>query len=464
MSGPKVVRIVSPEEMAQLEARRDKVLAELRKAIEKWHHCLTDLGMLADDKRRDADERCKLLEQEFFPNFSKSMQRARDEIRFLEEDADQARIEARAKYRARRRNLASSAATIVNELKRLGQKPSEELLKVIDQVNAASEAQFEEFQRIVNGAMHLCLKHSEPVRPREAPSELATNLAVDLPGIETFSAKWQQAIEPLDHKNQRLDHLIAEMETLFPGTENDRFAERASTIAKVPSNHQKALLTDSLILDLASECKARREQLAVNQILMELKAELADDAAHDLSALRLEIDKAITNPPSLQSVERLAGNIRDQQRQELSKQFSANKRKAILNAFAELGYEIRDGMETFWTKNGKLVVTKLETPTIGVELGAGDSLDRLQMRAVAVTSKDQKRDQSNDVYVETAWCGEIDKLKKSLKDLGHDFIIEQAQPIGKIPLKICEPVNWITDDLDSMDEQPAQRKLNSRSL
>jgi hypothetical protein len=131
MSGPKVVRIVSPEEYARLEAQRDKLLSELKSAVERWHKCMKDLGFPTDDRGRNIEERIQHLRNTFFPEFSKSVQRVREQMKFLEADMQDARIQHRAAQKERRRNLESTARAISNELCHVNQKPSPDLLRVI---------------------------------------------------------------------------------------------------------------------------------------------------------------------------------------------------------------------------------------------------------------------------------------------------------------------------------------------
>ncbi len=175
---------------------------------------------------------------------------------------------------------------------------------------------------------------------------------------------------------------------------------------------------------------------------------------------------AIKKPIAVKDAELLSTAIREQMQQEIARQSAPRKRKAILDSFAQLGYDIKEVMETYWTENGRVVVSKLTSPSEGIELGAGEPFERLQMRAVAVGPKGLRINSEDGIKVETSWCSELEELKTSLTKAGHQFVIEQAHPIGKFPLKVCEPVSWIGNDDDCEDEheRPTQQKLQSKGF
>ena len=106
----------------------------------------------------------------------------------------------------------------------------------------------------------------------------------------------------------------------------------------------------------------------------------------------------------------------------------------MLRGLAALGYEVREGVATAWTKNGRVVLGRPTSHDYGVELSGGGEAAKIQMRVV--TSNGSERTMTRDRDAETIWCGDVDKLRQALSQAGADFAIEKALPIGAAPLKI----------------------------
>jgi len=64
--------------------------------------------------------------------------------------------------------------------------------------------------------------------------------------------------------------------------------------------------------------------------------------------------------------------------------------------------------------------------------------NRLQVRAVAFGEAQSQRDASRDRDMETAWCSEFQQLRTLVSASGGDLEIEQALPVGAVPLKLVE--------------------------
>ena len=111
------------------------------------------------------------------------------------------------------------------------------------------------------------------------------------------------------------------------------------------------------------------------------------------------------------------------------------RRRAILKGLSELGYEVREGMETAWADSGRVVLKKPSLPGYGVEIGGAADATRLQVRAVALSAG---RDTGRDRDVETIWCGDFGKLQVLISDKGGAITIEKSVSIGASPLKVLD--------------------------
>jgi hypothetical protein len=126
------------------------------------------------------------------------------------------------------------------------------------------------------------------------------------------------------------------------------------------------------------------------------------------------------------------------------------RRRAVLEGLAGLGYEISEGMATAWVDGGRVILRKAANPGYGVELSGGSKSNLLQVRAVAFGNSNDIRDTSRDRDIETIWCGEFERLQSLVaKDGGH-LSLESARPIGQFPLKLVEDKSWSAGEHDGV--------------
>jgi hypothetical protein len=217
------------------------------------------------------------------------------------------------------------------------------------------------------------------------------------------------------------------------------FSARAATINAAPPLRQ-ALLTDSLLVDLAKAVTEGRTRVGRLAELRERAAELAHHdswAARDLQARIAAV--IASGDTSLTSVlvaeaDALAGEA-------LQAVAADARRRAVLRGLASLGYEVNEGMATAWVQGGRVVFRKAANPGYGVELGGGTKSNRLQVRAVAFGSAGSARDVSRDRDMETIWCSEFERLQSLVASSGGSIEIEHALPVGATPLKQIEDTN-----------------------
>ena len=179
-----------------------------------------------------------------------------------------------------------------------------------------------------------------------------------------------------------LDRLIAELEATEDKSSVKPFLDRIASISRESSPNRRSLLTDSLILDLvihSNERKAKDKAIAsmreIRSELHRLKSKQAKDLealltraidAEDPSSSKLLHDKGIALIK--EKTKAMAGESR---------------RTAILKGLSELGYEVRENMATAWAENGRIVVRKPNEKGYGVELGAVEDAERVQVQLVS---------------------------------------------------------------------------------
>jgi hypothetical protein len=79
------------------------------------------------------------------------------------------------------------------------------------------------------------------------------------------------------------------------------------------------------------------------------------------------------------------------------------RRRAVLEGLASLGYEVSEGMMTDWVSGGRIVLRKPANPGYGVDLSGGSQTDVMQVRAVGIGHPADPRDAGRDKDMETIW-------------------------------------------------------------
>jgi hypothetical protein len=214
----------------------------------------------------------------------------------------------------------------------------------------------------------------------------------------------------------RVDSLLGELSAL--GVDPSPFSGRLAALeAEAPS--RRALLADSLLLDLASAVRNGRERARIMSDLRERHAELSEMKSPEAAMLLSEIRQALGQPTGneLELVKRADFLIES----EMHVMAAEERRRAVLEGLASLGYEVSEGMATAWVEGGRVVLRKAASPGYGVELSGGSQSDVLQVRAVSIGNPADARDTSRDRDIETIWCGEFSVCSRSLRKVEEAF-------------------------------------------
>ncbi|WP_245508805.1 hypothetical protein [Bradyrhizobium zhanjiangense] len=274
-----------------------------------------------------------------------------------------------------------------------------------------------------------------PVRPDSATDrrrELATRLGAGERRDTLRDWIAGQAQEMADPALGRVDALLGGLRGL--GIDPSPFSDRVALLeAELPA--RRSLIADSLLLDLAAAVKDGRASARLADELRARRAELSVMQSAEAPSLLSEIEEALGSPlPSNgQELVKRADVLIEE---EFKAMAAAERRRAVLEGLARLGYEVSEGMATAWVQNGRIVLRKAVNPGYGVELLGGSRSDLLQVRAVGIGSSAEARDAKRDHDMETIWCGEFDRLKGLVAKAGGHFAMEFARPAGQFPLKV----------------------------
>lgn len=445
MSGPKVVRIVTREEILAI---CEGHLQRLDQAISAWTTVGKRIGELTQSEIDATHARRKalaaLIATEAFLDLQK---RVPEEIAFLHANLERRRmlaVDKAEQAQKRRRQGRDSASTLLHSLK----------VKNVD-VPAELESQL---KKIANGGesanADALLARAFALIPTERPREVSDaqrQLASRLQGDQKVQSveSWKAAQTVVPPQLARVDRQIAEAHVFLAAEETTAFTSRLGVIEGEPVEARRNLLLDSLILDLSEAVSRSRKRLAILEEIQELAAELRTHDSNEAKAILARVQRC-DHLESIEAISTLLEDCKNAIVAEQQREAAQARRAAILEGLSRLGYEVHEGMSTAWANDGRVVVKKPSLPGYGVEVGGQAQASRLQVRAVALTAD---RDATRDKDVETIWCGDFGKLQALLAKHGDNLLIERATGVGQIPLKIVD---------DSGHEQVDLNQRNTR--
>ena len=456
MSGPKVVRVITREE---LEAICRRQIAFVDAAIEQVQHIIKRYGLNeAALESAFVTKRNELSGLIAAGQFSALLSQApalidyfRSEVTRLESQAIAA-IEA---AKARRRRLSDAARSVANALAASGQVPSEALFAVIAKSLTADDDALKGHQKILDEAFKSLAKTPTTAALTESQKNLAARLGAG-GAVDTLAGWLAQQAPQSDPQTARLDKVLAELEHLGDPPTIEAFSKRAATIASESSPNQRRLLTDSLVLDAADSLRRLKEVVALRTQLGELQGALIACSTDETNRLATIIAQALAAPAVPDRA--LVGHANAAIEQAQRSLAASARRRAILEGLATLGYEVRETMATAWARDGRLVVRKPGATDYGVELAAPEDAARLQVRLVGAQNPVQPRGAARDRDQETTWCSEFSELRKLIAKAGGELQIERALEVGAQAVKTV-PFADVIAATEVDHQRPLERRL-----
>lgn len=438
MSGPKAFRIVTRAEIISI-CRRS--LARLDAAIEFWTSTCKRNGTIdQSDIDRVIARRDEIRRMLDAGRFTVLQKQAIAEISYLNADAERraekaAESEVKRKGDLRRAKSAAQALLAKFEASRI------EIPVDLRSELTTPAASIESLNKAVSKGLVLLQPMVRAEGVTERQRELADRLGAGDRRITLEEWTSQQTGASDDQALLKVDKLLGELAGL--GIDPSPFSARIAALEAEPRARQ-ALVADSLLLDLNSALKNGRVRARLERDLAERHAELSEMKSAEAAALRVEIEQAIA---------RAGGNDQDLVKRadllietEVRSMAAEERRRAVLEGLASLGYEVSEGMMTAWVTGGRVVLRKPANPGYGVELSGVQQADIMQVRAVGIGDPAGARDTGRDRDMETIWCNEFERLQALVAKAGGNVSIESARPVGQYPLKvIADLVNHATD-------------------
>lgn len=424
MSGPKVVRIVTREEVL---AMCNAELARLDAALHDWSRAGKRNGFTSEDEitaaRGRRDELAALINADRFMDFQKG---AAQEIAFLTSDL-QVRLARAAEERAAAQALArrqrDAARALLGALRAKRVKVPAELAARLEAVaEGASDS-----GAMAEGFAALSPAADDGAQARQRLAALHRTEGVT-PSLEAWMSAQPQP--PHEARFLKVDCRLAELQAVGAATPSLLAAREAAE--REPEERRRALLLDSLELDLASVLAEAKKRVALEAELTRTLAALgalSKDAHAKLEARCADVRDG-------QTLSLLLADAKTAIEEAKTAIAAAARRDAVLKALQGLGYQLDEGMETAWAQDGQVVLRNAARPDYGVEISGHAEAERMQMRVVAFEDGSAgSADPARDRDAEVIWCGEVGALREQLLRSGTELNIVKARGVGEVPLK-----------------------------
>ncbi|KAA5598992.1 hypothetical protein [Blastochloris sulfoviridis] len=464
MSGPKVVRIVTREEIEAI-CRREIAIAEAAaEALRQAHRRHGGLGAeteraIAESARRLAD----LFGAERHLDVQKQAPQMAAFFRSETERVEREAVAAAEAARSRRRRVADAARSVCAALEAAGRPVAEPLRGVTARALVAPEHELDDLQAVIDAGFRGLVAASRPgggdigTGTRAETRALAARLgAQETPDtLAAWLARQTPAPSPAD---ARLDTALAAVEALGDAELAATYTARAATLDGV-GGERRALLLDSLLLDASREAKRLRDARELRARLCEAAAGLDALGTQAALALAARIRQARPDALANEDMEHLLAEAATVAERETSAIAAAARRHAVLGALAALGYEVREGMATVWERDGRLLIRKPGTADYGVELGAPADASRMQVRLVGADRPSAPRTAGRDRDQEVSWCADFARLRDILSEDGGDIAIDRAVEAGAQPVKTVAFPNSANEGARDVETSPRLRTL-----
>ncbi|MEH6658047.1 hypothetical protein [Leeuwenhoekiella marinoflava] len=426
MSGPKVVRIVTPQERRII---KNRWISHLTKAIVKMEAFARENGLFDDDLKKGLTETLAHYESLPAGDYQKIESEIPEQISYINKEHKKLKKRVIAK-RTSDWELFKNLKSTHNELIAL-LSAKNITFENFSQPSVISKEHLKSYQVQIDGLYYLLLKESstsvnklsiEQMEIQQRLSKGDSMLSVSawkshLPKTQSRLTKLEKTLEDMyvhDISQEKIQALIARCALLDENAEN------------------YAVQLDSLILDAADFSRNERA-------LREVREKLSD-ALRLIKTLGKDFNFIPHWEAKLQSVDLQDILQTAEKAEEFYEQVSEDlifqaKRKAIRTALEKSGYEINDSMETAWVENGRLVVKKAANSLYGVEFMSPKNLSRIQARVVADEQRSNERSPSLDKKQEEIWCDDFDAIRSFLTNDDLDIIIDKMQDPGAVKLK-----------------------------
>lgn len=458
MSGPKVVTIVSLEEVIETcQVWLSRVDAE----IEEW----TKIGrrnsvITAADEAAVRESRSVLLRMLESGQYLPLQKNAPLLIQRLQADMDQ-RLEKAAESRAGHlritRSLSFTATSLLQQATIAGSALPLEVAAVLDQASRGSCDDVKAIEHAISQAVSLTKKSASAVSEYSPMiQEMIANA-----NAETLDdwIRRTATTEPTDRRIATAEKLISQLIALEERFLGSSFHNRLQELSAMQESPHRGLKLDSICLELKELLESTKRWAAAQRNLAELKKEA--EVTGELSELQSQFAEfaSLQKQGDIHAANTLISRLRQTLDTRAARRAAEKKRKALIQGLSELGYSVNSEMSKVWASQKTLVVRKGQQTPTGIELSGDFEAGKCQVRVVAFEGQGT-RDRDADRTDEEQWCSALASLQERLAVSGTGLKIEKATPPGAAPLKVVT-APW-THDFEVTSEVENRRREEMR--
>ncbi len=425
MSGPKVVRIVTPEERRII---KQKWISRLKSKIADVESYALKHNTLNDDLKTALQKTLNHYQNISEDDYSRIEREIPNQIKFLETEKKNL-VKKVVKERASKWETYKNLKSTHNELRFLLKKKNIKF-NDFEAPSIISEEQIEIYSKHID-ALYTILKNTafneQELTGEQVEIQKRLSSGDSLLSVE----KWKSNRPKVITRLKKLENTLKEMYvTDVSQGKIQEFIQRCNELNSSDTNY--SLLLDSLTIEAATFYK---EQLELREIKESLEHIIAQLETLELKIQFINKWKALLqsdNLTDLQNALEKATRLYDEESQRI---ITETRRKAIKKALKDTGYEVNDGMETAWVENGRLVVKKAKNALYGVEFMSPKNLSRIQARVIADENRKNERTPSLDKNQEEVWCDEFHEIKAVLENEDLSIIVDKMKEAGSVELK-----------------------------
>ena len=434
MSGPKVVRIITREEIIAI--CKDH-LAQLEAAVQRWETIGKRNNVISENEIEGTRARQAQLRAMLATDKLSLLQRqVPEEIAYLKNDMDKRLSEAASRVVSERLYGSRLAALAQQTLDRardnlvLPEAVKRDLEEVIA-ANGADRGKAEAALAHVRRAMISNKASSLTPEQRARANRLGNDDSKEM--LKDWVAAEASNLDPIAF---RLEEAIQQLAAIAGEDATAIFKDRQRSVAAEPLKSRRQMLADTLMFDIGKALAAARVEADQMRLLELQSASLSALDTPGANGLVSKITAALAER-KVASFGLLSSQAAAELEKEQKRIAAAAQRAAIVSALQDLGYEVRDGMRTGVPQDGKVILRRATNPEMGVEVAGMLGGGRVQFRPVRFGSSVSSSDQRKDRDIETIWCSDFSRLQGSLR-AQCALKVEHAADIGAVPVLFVE--------------------------
>lgn len=425
MSGPKVVRIVTPQERQII---KNRWLSRLAHEVQKTIEYAQKNDVLDENLKKELEKRVTFYENLSIDDYLKIEREVPEQINFLKEERKKLHkkvTQTRASTWEVFKNLKSThnELTAILTEKGIPFKQFETPTIISKDDIALYQIQVDNLYNLLKKSVLTTTELSEEQRLiQQRLSKGDSLLSVN---------DWKSEFPETQSRLQKLERTLKEMYVNDMSQHKiQALIQRCADLDTRQANYNLQL--DSLIIDAANFTK--------NELALRDAREDLSNGIQLIETLDLELNfivqwKEKIQSTDLEDIQQTAIKAREFYENTSENIIVEARRKAIKTALEKAGYEVNDTMETAWVENGRLVVKKATNSLYGIEFMSPNNLSRIQARVVADENRSSERSPSLDKNQEEIWCDDFYDIRAFLAEEDLDIIIDTMKEPGAVPIK-----------------------------